>query len=336
LSYKSETALVNAKTGTIKVVEGQSGALDGDSTQTGTVKAMSMDAKLLAIQYRHGFGILERKTGVEVYVPFDKVFDDYDRSEYYWYAVHMTADGGHIYVKVEGGDMAVVNGKKTLSRAVTETGTSGGETLTGSEKADVIFGLGGHDILKGLGGADELYGGRGNDKLIGGNGSDTLLGDVGDDILSGGGADDKLIGGSGADKIKGGFGSDMLLGGSGADILQGNAARDILNVGKDTQRDLIVLTKVSDSAKGRANRDQVRNFDPGEDKFDLRKIDAKIGVAGNQKLAFEGTTKSANSVWYSVKSGKVLVLGDVNGDAQADFEIDVLGVTSLQASDFIL
>jgi len=39
---------------------------------------------------------------------------------------------------------------------------------------------------------------------------------------------------------------------------------------------------------------------------------------------------------YFQENGNTIVEGDVNGDGSADFQIEISGITSLQASDFIL
>ncbi len=71
-----------------------------------------------------------------------------------------------------------------FSRAVTEIGTVGDDTLNGSAGVDILVGGTGNDMLLGAGGADVLYGGAGNDvievadlafaRVDGGNGVDTL------------------------------------------------------------------------------------------------------------------------------------------------------------------
>jgi hypothetical protein len=77
--------------------------------------------------------------------------------------------------------------------------------------------------------------------------------------------------------------------------------------------------------------------------LDLRGIDANTRVSGNQEFSFNTTTAKANSVWYkaadldgNATTKEIIVYGDVNGDAKADFEIGLMGVTSLIKGDFIL
>jgi len=71
---------------------------------------------------------------------------------------------------------------------------------------------------------------------------------------------------------------------------------------------------------------------------DLRTIDAESG-AGNQAFHFIGAHafNHVKGELHTVRSGSnVIVQGDVNGDAKADFEILVLNKASLGAGDFLL
>ena len=46
---------------------------------------------------------------------------------------------------------------------------------------------------------------------------------------------------------------------------------------------------------------------------------------------------AANSVWtQTLGTNNLLVRGDVNGDSVYDFEIQLIGITSLNENDFIL
>jgi hypothetical protein len=76
-----------------------------------------------------------------------------------------------------------------------------------------------------------------------------------------------------------------------------------------------------------------------KDKIDLRIIDAHQEAAGDQAFVFVGQavfTGTARELRYSIEGGRVVVLGDVDGDAQADLILHVEGVASLAASDFFL
>jgi hypothetical protein len=99
---------------------------------------------------------------------------------------------------------------------------------------------------------------------------------------------------------------------------------------------------IEDSAVG-AKHDVIYDFEYGAnatgDVIDLRTIDAKAGVARNQAFHFIGQQPFHHhkGELHYVKSGhNVLVQGDVNGDAKADFEILVAHHTALTAGDFLL
>ena len=95
----------------------------------------------------------------------------------------------------------------------------------------------------------------------------------------------------------------------------------------------------------RAARDKVYDFVTGTDKIDLAGIDANLAAtkAGDQKFAFNATTAKANAVWYKVAdvdgdklNDDLILYGDVNGNTTADFEIGLVGVTTLALADLVL
>jgi Ca2+-binding RTX toxin-like protein len=172
--------------------------------------------------------------------------------------------------------------------------------------------------------SDHVYGTSDNNTLRGNNGNDLLYGRGGNDVLHGGNNNDKLYGDTGADTLIGGTGSDLLYGGS------------------DSVRDVFIFNSVADSKIG-STRDKVYDFRTTVDDLDLRGIDANTRVSVNQEFSFNTTIAKANSVWYkaanldgNTKTKEIIVYGDVNGDAKADFEIGLMGVTSVIATDFIL
>lgn len=75
-------------------------------------------------------------------------------------------------------------------------------------------------------GADTLRGTTGNDTINGNNGNDTIYGLAGNDILNGNNHEDTIYGGSGNDTINGGGGNDIIYGGYGADTLTGGDGDD--------------------------------------------------------------------------------------------------------------
>jgi Ca2+-binding RTX toxin-like protein len=127
---------------------------------------------------------------------------------------------------------------------------------------------------------------------------------------------DIFVGSAGADRIVGNTGADIMTGGAGADIFDYNAV-------------------------GEGDGDVITDFVIGVDKIDLSTIDAiPVGGGGaNEAFIWIGTgafTHSQGQLRYTVTSDGVIFSADANGDGVADFNVTVLGVSSLSASDFIL
>jgi Ca2+-binding RTX toxin-like protein len=164
----------------------------------------------------------------------------------------------------------------------------------------------------------------------------TLTGTAGDDILTGGNGDDMLSGLAGNDTLSGGYGNDALDGGDGTDMLIGGLGNDTLTggTGNDTfkfvsQAELGSYTPIPPSYE------TITDFATG-DKIDLAGVDANVNLAGDQAFTFVGTnefTGVAGQLRYL--SGSYL-WGDVNGDANLDFAIQLTGSPALAATDFIL
>lgn len=123
---------------------------------------------------------------------------------------------------------------------MSQTGTSGDDTLNGGSAADLIrllngndrsFGRGGNDTLDGGSGADTLNGETGADSISGGNQDDQLIGHHDNDTILGGAGNDMLDGGYDNDRLSGGLGNDTLYGSYGRDRLDGGDGDDVLNGG---------------------------------------------------------------------------------------------------------
>ena len=185
--------------------------------------------------------------------------------------------------------------------------------IVGSSGDDEVFGLGGEDTIQGLDGDDHLSGGYGDDTIKGDGGDDTLLGGAGVDALSGGAGNDVIFGDIGNDSIEGGAGMDRMSGGAGSDVFRFRA--------------------------GDIEGDVITDFRRGQDKIDLRGIDAKAGTAKDDGFTLIGTSgfhKVAGELRYEVVGGNAIVSGDVNGDGRADFSFTLYDVSSLAKGDFIL
>ena len=155
-------------------------------------------------------------------------------------------------------------------------------------------------------------------------GNDTIKLSAYDDRMMGFAGKDTIYGYAGKDTIEGGEGSDRLFGGIGADRLYGgNGADDfVFNDGE--------------TGKGSSARDIIYDFIKGIDDLELSLIDANSKKSGDQKFDFGGTSAGRNDVWYKKSGSDTIVYGDTNCDGKADFEIELRGVSSLSAGDFIL
>ena len=209
-------------------------------------------------------------------------------------------------------------------------GGYGNDTIGLGSSGFAAFGEQGDDTIFGNEAVNHIFGGLGGDYIQGGGGQDWLFGDAGNDTIYGGGSvndsADLIWAGIGNDDLHGGQGNDYLWGGQGQDDFWGDAGGDHF-----------VFNLKSDSVKG-ANRDVIHDFVRFEDEIDLSAIDAKSGV-GNHKFKWigkQGFHHKKGELHYVKKAGFVLVEGDVNGDAKADFQIAVLGVTKLSGLDFDL
>ncbi|MDR5654446.1 S8 family serine peptidase [Ruixingdingia sedimenti] len=275
--------------------------------------------------------------------------DTYDVSHMSW-VVDVTIDlAAGIWSYSAGSEQVLnfenINGSNNFSGTVeTLRGNNAANLINGNGGADSILGGGGSDLLRGGAGADTLsgegdddalYGGADNDLLFGGQGEDLLRGEAGNDTLRGGGIRDLLYGGAQADLLQGDGGNDLLVGGGGADTLHGGEGNDRLvgGTGKDVLfggagADQFVFRSAAEAGAG-GGRDVIGDFESGIDKINLSAMQAGLSFIGTA-----GFTGVAGQVRFNKAQG--LVMGDLNGDGAADFAIEVTGVASLSASDFIL
>ncbi len=147
---------------------------------------------------------------------------------------------------------------------------------------------------------------------------DTIYGLGGNDNIQAAGGEDIVDGGAGNDTINGGAGADVLTGGTGADRF--------------------VFSLTTDSGVSAA--DLVTDFSHSQgDRIDLNPIDARTTQSGNQAFTFIGTSAfsgAAGQLRFEQINGNTFVTGDVNGDGVADFGIQIGGLVSLVATDFVL
>ena len=283
-----------------------------------------------------------------------------------------------------------VNGADTIgnNQAQTLTGTGEQDSISGLGGNDTLLGLGGADTLDGGAGTDTAsyaastagvnvslaagtaHGGDaegdtfvGIENLTGSAHNDTLEGDGGNNVLNGGVGIDAVSYGHATAGVTVslaitaaqntiGAGTDILtafenlIGSQFNDVLTGNSAANLLFGGDGA--DLFIFAASSVGKQRPA--DFVADFsDLDGDRVDLSSIDARNFVGGNQKFKFIGShnfTEKAGELRFA--NGKVM--GDVNGDGRADFQIIVDGLDfagaaaddlrmpsfKLHAGDFIL
>ncbi|MEM9010600.1 MAG: M10 family metallopeptidase C-terminal domain-containing protein [Pseudomonadota bacterium] len=216
--------------------------------------------------------------------------------------------------RLEGGD-----GNDTMS------GGAANDLLFGGANDDVLDGGDGVDRLWGMGGWDQVEGGRGDDRILGGNGRDTLNGGEHSDWIRGGLDADVLNGGKDNDELHGGAGFDTINGGTGADTLTGGGGADTF-----------LLTDIADAQVGAG--DIITDWDEGVDKLDFSAIDAVSGGSSDEAFTFVGAASFSGAGELSFETDGVdgVLMGDVDGDLVADFEITLLGITSIDQSDLLL
>ena len=255
----------------------------------------------------------------------------------------------------------------------TLNGLRGNDTLDGRAGNDTLFGGDGNDTLIGDAGNDTLDGGRGRDRMVGGIGDDTYIVDdrrdtvtefanegidtvqssisftLGNNIeigvltgrksidLDGNALANTLTGNDGSNELYGFAGNDIINGGKGNDEIAGGGGFDRLTGGEG--RDTFAFLSAIEIGNGVGARDVITDFVSRTDRIDLSDIDANINRRGNQNFSFIGTnafTGVAGQLNYVTDGTNTIVQGDLDADRIADFQIELLGVTTLQSHDFIL
>ncbi|ACJ00508.1 Alkaline Protease, putative [Rhodospirillum centenum SW] len=140
----------------------------------------------------------------------------------------------------------------------------------------------------------------------------------------GGSGDDLVIGNEVANRLDGGAGADTLVGAQGRDTLVGGGGDDLFR-----------LVRSGDSPV-RAP-DVIVDFDQGDDRIDLSAMDADLHRAGDQDFRFIGSAPftGAGEIRAVGTDLGMLVQGNVKVDGVIDFALLLLGVTRLDADDFL-
>ncbi len=241
---------------------------------------------------------------------------------------------------------------------------------TGNGLANSIIGNSGNNIINGGTGADKMDGGAGNDTffvdvagdtvsdsagidtinslvtitlatglenlLLGGGGIANGTGNAVNNIMTGNTANNSLSGLGGSDTLSGGSGVDKLIGGAGRDTMTGGAANDVFD-----------FNLVTETGKTASTRDIIKDFTHLGDDIDLSTIDANGTAAGNGVFSFQAAKGAAFTGvkgqlhWTQFNAAgtindKTIIEGDINGDKVADFQIELTGLKTLTAADFVL
>jgi hypothetical protein len=245
-------------------------------------------------------------------------------------------------------------------------GGEGNDNLYGEQSNDSIMGGNGNDFLDGGLGIDTMRGGDGNDRYLIDNISDVIIDDKGIDTVlipvylsfvlpkgieqlrmtgnedsrgTGNELANSLIGNEGDNFLDGAIGNDIINGGTGVDTLTGGAGRDTLSGGDGA--DIFKYNQVteSDVIKAGAGHDFIRDFNPTQgDRIDLRQIDARSGNKTNDSFRFVSSPPTTNGVgsngalWF--KGG--FLYGSNDADSAPEFQIQIVGTSSITASNIIL
>ncbi|MBD2840320.1 calcium-binding protein [Pseudomonas sp. JM0905a] len=220
--------------------------------------------------------------------------------------------------------------------------SSGAANGTGNALNNLIQAGAGNNVLNGGSGSDALsYAsataavtanlGVTTAQATGGSGVDTLLnfehltGSNYHDRLTGNALANTLTGGAGNDNLNGGAGNDMLIGGTGTDTLFGGTGADRFDFNAIGETGLGVL------------RDVIADFKAAEgDKIDLSTLDANGQTALNDAFSFIGANAFSVNATGQLRFANGVILGSTDADSAAEFEIALVGVTSLGITDVIL
>lgn len=181
-----------------------------------------------------------------------------------------------------------------------------------------------------------------------------------DDVIFGSPNADKYNGLAGNDSLDGGAGNDSLDGSAGNDTINGGEGKDVLSggTGKDT-----FTFSVDDSTAEKAGRDIIKDFKSGVDKIDLSDLlnapaetidvvattstaDAASTTTSTTTAANDAAARTAinflGSAQFSdsdatgqARLEKGVLYVSTNADSEAEFSVQLTGVTSLTIDDFI-
>ena len=230
------------------------------------------------------------------------------------------------YVNTGAGNDVITLGGASRYGADTADGGSGRDRLAIIDTGDTFFSL-----VGGVTGGNLAHGYSGS--IVNGYGASFTFSNIEDFSLTTGVYGDNLTTGDGRDILDSGDGADVLSAGGGTDTLIGGAGGDSLTGGAGA--DVFVYRAIGDLLAG--SRDIITDF-TSQDTLDLSAIDAKTGGRDNA-FSFIGEaafTGSAGQLHVIHDVTNTYVEGDVDGDGVADFQIQLNGLITLHATDFVL
>jgi Ca2+-binding RTX toxin-like protein len=175
----------------------------------------------------------------------------------------------------------------------------------------------------------QVVGFTGIESISGTGYADHMVGDAGDNRLWGAGGADTLEGGAGNDQLYGGQG-DLLVGGAGADRI------DVTGGSYYNLSDRIVYLDVAESTA--EAMDSITGFYGTVDRIDLSAIDANVQLAGDQAFTFIGTNAFSEDATGQLRYdlGTYRIMASTDADLDAELVIEMVGITSMAASNFVL
>jgi Ca2+-binding RTX toxin-like protein len=251
-------------------------------------------------------------------------------------------------------------------------GGGGDDRIFGDDGDDTLFGGAGKDELNGGRDNDTLDGGAGDDTLNGDSGADTFNDVHGNNTFNGGADRDTVdysdfFGGrvrvdlaagtavredkinvansssfyfltdgndtlSSIENIDGSTGDDILKGNDSTNFIQGGRGNDALTGRGGADYFVFADDDVN------FGRDTIMDFD-SLDQIDLRQVDARTDVNGNQSFTgfVDNFTGHSGELILRVFADHAVLFGDTDGDGSQDFSFQINGdMSALSQNDFML
>ncbi len=296
--------------------------------------------------------------GNDTYIAAPDGFDRFDIIEQAGQGTDRVVSAFSFNVLPEFVENLVLTGGNDISGG----GNAIANTVTGNTGSNIIYGYEGSDRLIGEAGNDVLYGGAGNDTLQGGIGNDTyFVDDAADRVIEKAGEgrdfvqtvitltipdeievltldlalDINATGSSRSDTLIGNSGVNTLDGKAGADVLADHGFNDTLIGGSGADYFLFGSAGVRSNGGAVAT---ITDFSSAEeDLISLIYTDANPATPEFDPMTFIGTSAfsgAGGEVRYQQTGANTFVTGDIDGDEEADFTIQLTGLINLAQSDF--